>query len=474
MKALPLRWKITIYTAGLTGVVLAIFGTGVALHLYDDGIAELDKELSLVARGFFAEIEGDGSGVNWTNRRTVTQLFPAIRHLYFVEVKRGSETLFRSQNLRAEQFPPMAGRRVFANGELRGQPVRVGQFEDAGHTLRLGVDKYYVEETRDDLMIAYLCAGPALLLLVAAGGWWIAGRALAPVRRVAAAAELITARRLDQRLPVPGSGDEIAELARVLNRMIDRLEASFLQATRFSADASHELKTPLTILRGEIEQALREPALSEGQESLLANLLEETQRLTEITEALLLLSRADAGRLELELEPLDLPALLGEILEDVEILAAPRGITIDAQVPGDATVRGNAQFLRQVLLNLFDNAIKYNEAGGAIRVRVECADSRVTICVANTGPGLTAEQGARVFDRFYRAEPSRNSATTGHGLGLSICREIARAHDGELTIVAPGEPGWTEFRVTLPMAPNESPRHAALPAGLSVETARTG
>ncbi len=309
-------------------------------------------------------------------------------------------------------------------------------------------------ETRNDLLLAFLTAGPVALALVALGTGWIARRALAPVKRIAAAAEQMTAHRLDRRLPLPAARDEIGRLITAWNEMIDRLEASFGQATRFAADASHELKTPLTVLRGEIEEALRAPDVPPAQERLLLNLLEETLRLVAITEGLLLLSQADAGRFHLDREPVDFSTLLGELLEDAEILSAHRGIRLTAEIAPGVIVHAHAQFLRQVLLNLFDNAVKYNEPGGALSIRLFAHAERPVLSVANTGAVLTPEQAARVFDRFYRADQARDRRVGGHGLGLSICREIIRVHEGEIRIVLVGEPeyraGWTEFRVVLP------------------------
>ncbi|MGB8168958.1 MAG: HAMP domain-containing sensor histidine kinase, partial [Chthoniobacteraceae bacterium] len=201
---------------------------------------------------------------------------------------------------------------------------------------------------------------------------------------------------------------------------------------------------------------------SPAQEKLLLNLLEETTRLVTITEELLLLSRADAGKLQLETTPLDLSLLLGDMIEDVEILAERRSIEIHTEIPPDVRAQANDQFLRQLLLNLFENAIKYNHAGGRLRVRVIPGVVSHEFAIANTGPGLTAEQAGRVFNRFYRADAARDHGIGGHGLGLSICREIARALSGEIS-VRTDETGWTEFRVTLPVARGDATREDRAP-----------
>ena len=455
MRAWPLRWKLTLYTALLAGAVLVLFGIGVSLHLYRDGVEQLDADTTEVANLFFSEYRKRGRLVDWSSEPAVEQLFPNVRHLYYIEILHRGQVVFRSLNLHGAEFPAGLPAHSFESGKLRGHRVRFGTFgENDGCTLRLAVGMHQVEETREDLLLAFLTAGPVALLLVALGGWWIARHALAPVERIAAAAEQITVHRLDQRLPMPEAGDEIGRLTAVLNEMIDRLEASFAQATRFTADASHELKTPLTVLRGELEEALRARDVTPAIERLLVNLLDEVQRLVAITDGLLLLSQADAGRFRIERAPVDLSALLGELLEDAEILSASRGIRVDAEIAPGVTVQAHAQFLRQLVLNLFDNAVKYNRDGGELRVRLSAGAERHLLSVANTGATLTPAQAARVFDRFYRADQARDRRVGGHGLGLSICREIVRVHEGEIRVVVPGDAGfsagWTEFRVALP------------------------
>jgi signal transduction histidine kinase len=450
MKNLPLRWKLTLSTACLASLVLVGVGVGVSWHLHHDGVADIDRELREVSRGFFSELEHRHHEVDWNDFAAVDSLFPAVTSMYRIEIVDRGQVVYRSRNLGAEQFPSLNGRHAFATVARPEARMRVAEVSNDDVSLHLATNIHYIEETWVDLLDSFLIAAPVAMLLIGAGAWWIAGRALAPVSEITAAAEHITAQRLDSRLPMPGTkGDEIERLTLVLNQMIDRLEGSFLQATRFTADASHELKTPLTVIRGEIEAALRAGDLTQSQEKLLLNLLEETTRLVTITEDLLLLSRADAGKLRLETSPIDLSSYLDEMIEDVEILAERRSIKIHTEIPRDIFVRADEHFLRQLLLNLFDNAVKYNHVGGQLRVRIIAGRTVHQIAIANTGPGLTAEQAAHVFDRFYRGNAARDRSIGGHGLGLSICREIARALDGEISVHIE-EPDWTEFRASLP------------------------
>ena len=309
-----------------------------------------------------------------------------------------------------------------------------------------------------DLASAYLTALPVAVLVAAFGVWWITRRALKPLHDVADAAEQIHAKALDQRLPQPLVHDEIGRLVQVLNDTFDRLERSFAQATRFSSDASHELKTPLTIMRGEIESALRTEVDNPRIENLLESLLHETQRLSAIAENLLLLSRADAGALTLKKEVTDFSAMCRELVEDAEILSLQQNITTKSEISLGIQVWADALYLRRTLLNLLDNAIKYNVQGGTVSISVTKSGSLVFFRIANTGPQIPEEHKSRIFERFYRADPSRSSERGGSGLGLSICREIVLAHGGQIWLERP-QPGWTAFVFTLP-APQNPPNAA--------------
>ena len=299
-----------------------------------------------------------------------------------------------------------------------------------------------------DLTSAYSAALLVAVLVAALGVWWITRKALQPLLEVAVAAEQIDAKALNQRLPESRTEDEVGRLVRVLNRSFDRLERSFKQATRFSSDASHELKTPLTIMRGEIELALKAEENSPRIQSLLDGLLAETQRLCDIVEKLLLLSRADAGTLTLTKEILDFSALCNELVEDAEILARPKRITGEFEISPDVKVLADESYLRRVLLNLLDNAIKYNVEGGSLSISLTKSDGLAVLRMANIGPGIPKEHQTRIFERFYRADPSRSSETSGSGLGLSICREIVAAHGGQMWLDQQAL-GWTAFIVTL-------------------------
>jgi heavy metal sensor kinase len=311
-----------------------------------------------------------------------------------------------------------------------------------------------------DLARAYLTALPVAVLVAAFGVWWISRKALQPLQDVANAAEQIHAKALGQRLPQRSVNDEIGRLVHVLNDTFNRLERSFAQATRFSSDASHELKTPLTIMRGEIESALRSEVVDPR--IVLDGLLEQTERLSGIVEKLLLLSRADAGALTLRKEPLDLSAMCHELVEDAEILALRKKITTKSEISPAIVVYADESYLRRILLNLLDNAVRYNVEGGTLSISLGKSDSLAVFRIANTGPEIPPEHENRIFERFYRADPSRSSDTVGSGLGLSICRELVLAHGGDIWLERV-QPGWTAFALTLP-GPKKSVNADLLPS----------
>jgi signal transduction histidine kinase len=311
------------------------------------------------------------------------------------------------------------------------------------------------------LRSAFFAALPFALLLVGGGAWFLAGRALRPVHVLTQAAERVTARGLDQRITTPGNVREFERLVTVFNEMLDRLEKGFHQANRFSADASHELKTPLALLQAELEQALASTPSGSPQQQLYTSLLDEVQRLKTITQKLLLLALADSGRLELHREPTDLTQLLANVIEDATAFAPH--LAIEHAIPIRVSVLADAVLLEQALQNLTNNAIKYNRAEGLIRLTLRLEADSAIVAVGNTGPGISTDNRPHVFERFFRGDRSRaRHAATGVGLGLSLSREIIRAHGGDLALSPPRAEGdWTEFVVRLPCTVAPAKRSSA-------------
>ncbi len=299
----------------------------------------------------------------------------------------------------------------------------------------------------DRVRNGFLLAAPAALLFLAWMAWFLSGRALKPVRELGDSIRGISAQKLDQRLPVADHDREFAVLAEGINEMLERLEKSFTQASRFSADASHELKTPLTILQGQIERAISQVEAGSPMQEMLGSIMDEVRRLSSISRKLLLLSQADAGRLRLQLAPFDLSATIDELVEDTRMMAPSLDLT--AKIPQGISIRADGDLMRQLLVNLFSNAVKYNVEKGWIRIELEGAEKLVTVKISNASSGIAPEAREKIFERFYRTDASRSRNVDGVGLGLSLAREIARAHGGDL-VLQNSPRNEVSFRLTIP------------------------
>ena len=274
---------------------------------------------------------------------------------------------------------------------------------------------------------------PLALVLVACGAWLLSSLMMRPVNRLRNAMQGVTRNALDQRLSAQGEDHEFAELIDAYNTMLQRLEASFHQASRFSADAAHELRTPLTILQGRIEQAVNRSDHRVIQSDLVG-MLDEVGRMAAITRKLLLLSRADAGWLALHLEPINLTELLDALITDAQLLVENQ--VLQSVIANHLEIEGDELLLQQLFNNLISNAVRYCPPGGWIKVSAQALPSGIEVCFANRSHPIAAPERARFFDRFYRGDAAHNRQIDGSGLGLSLAREIARAHGGDLVLVA--------------------------------------
>ena len=335
---------------------------------------------------------------------------------------------------------------------VNGRRLRFALFHRSGVSYAVGKDLHHVEEALAGLQRSYFLIFPLVVVAISAGGWWIAHRAVGPITTIAARAANISASDLNQRLPKSPARDEIADLTLVLNAMFDRLQRSFEQVTRFTSDASHELKTPLALMRAEVESALESSSLAPEPRELLENLGEQCSRLSRIVDALLLLSRTDDRRLALEQTQFDLVQLVRDLMEDAEILAEPARLSLECDLPNEIPMRGDRRLLARAVMNLLDNAIKHNQTAGRVRVAAVRENGNAMLTIGNTGRGLPREAGEQIFERFFRGDPSHGDETPGHGLGLSIAREIARAHGGDVQ-VAGSDASWTQFSLVLPIEP---------------------
>jgi heavy metal sensor kinase len=292
---------------------------------------------------------------------------------------------------------------------------------------------------------------PIIAAIALGGGYILVKRSMSPVDQIASTAERISSQNLGERLPVPQTGDELERLSVALNHMIERLENAFQYSRRFVADASHELRTPLTVLRGELETCVQEPGVDPKLRERFGSALEEVERLTGIVEGLFSISRLDAGEAAAEWVKFDLAQLASATADQMSLLAEDKHIHMTCAAPRPVWVEGDRARMKQVVVNLLDNAIKYTPQQGAIDLRVGVQDSKAVLEVADNGMGIPAEALPRVFERFFRVDKARSRDQGGAGLGLSIVKSICSAHHGR--VQATSNPGQgSQFRVELPLA----------------------
>ena len=445
MRNWPLRWKIALYSAWLAVAATLAGATTTWFVMRESEIAAFDRRLTTDAQEFFRIVEHFEGGQN--NQPVFKQIFvPLSLRKHLIEVTDASgAVLYLSPRLR-RPFP-RDGIREFHDHKVDGKKVRFAEFTENGLTLRAGDDLTEINQIRRDIFLAMLGAIPTVLLVTLIGSAWVASKAIAPVEEIRQAAKRITAQRLNQRLPVPPTKDEIAGLIEMLNATFERLQRSFEQSARFSADASHHLKTPIAVLRAGVEEILADVNCSEGTQGAAEGLLHRIHHLSSVVDNLLLLSRADAGRLEPSKAQFELREVLEGVLDDALTLAEPLDLTVEADIPKHLLLKADPTFCVMIAQNLVENAVKYNTPGGRIRVEARAVNGEVEMTIGNTGNGIPKERTEQLFERFYRVRGA--ARVPGHGLGLSIARELARAHGGDVELVR-SDGRWTEMRVRLP------------------------
>ncbi|MTW00644.1 HAMP domain-containing protein [Duganella ginsengisoli] len=358
-----------------------------------------------------------------------------------------TEELYRSSDWPTDLAPrPASGLQTVDTFE---HSWRVGSVTNGPVTVWIAINRSLSNVQLRASFSKFAFALVGLAALIGLLSWYLAGGAMRPVERLTRVMVRLNALDLDRRVSSEHEDREFAELIAVFNAMLDRLQRSYQQAVRFSGDAAHELKTPLTILQGELERsfarAVHDPTLEQG----LANMLDEVRRLDSIVRKLLLLARADAGQLHIPMARVNLLPMLQDLAEDIELMDDSRPVRLD--LPPHLHVNGDAELLGQVLHNLVSNAIKYGTAGGWIALEARADGQHWQIDISNASEGIAPEHWDRLFDRFYRADQAHNRRISGVGLGLSLSRDITRAHGGALELADPG-PGKVCFRLTLPIA----------------------
>ncbi|HYV20902.1 MAG TPA: ATP-binding protein [Verrucomicrobiae bacterium] len=395
-------------------------------HLPEEVRADLQRHLDAEADHYSVLVQSkDGREFFATGNRAavdVTRSPVASGRTVLASIDRGPEGTYHIASLSRETFE-----------------IRVGVTAE-------GVRRVLANTRR----ILFLMA-PVMAAVAAAGGWLMARRALRPIDQIVALAARRNARNLDERIPEPEIDDEVGRLIRTLNDTADRMTALLRRVAQFSANVAHELKTPLTILRGEAELAVGAPHSPEESQRLAQTFLEESVRLSGIVDDLLTLAQEDPARVAIDRRPVRIEDLIEDLREDAGILAQEKGLHVTVEENTPATVIGDAARLRRLFRSLLSNAVKYSDAGGAIGIRSRRDGASVQVSIRDSGIGIPAESLPRIFDRFYRAEPARSRDGSGAGLGLSLARWVAEAHGGSIGVESTLGQGST-FTVTLPLA----------------------
>jgi two-component system, OmpR family, heavy metal sensor histidine kinase CusS len=458
MKRLSIRWKLTLWYGGVLAVVLLVFGAAVFftmrhqfLERIDQGLAE---ELAEVRYEVKQATDADAL-LKWLERR-----FSRHEGIDFQITRPNGDRFFVNQRLIDKSLPiPMMPAdsdsplyesvRMGSSGRWRVVSIRVTG-PDGPLLVQVARSLAEYDHESQELLFVFLMTGPLTLLVAVSGGYFLARRALTPVHNITQTAKQITADRLSQRVAVDNPHDELGSLAQTLNEMIERLESSFTEMQRFTADAAHELRTPLAVIRNEAEVALRLPRSSDEYCRVLENLLEETNRLSEMADQLLFLCRQDAGLLHTASEIVAVDDLLREVVGNMQLVAEEKGVSLSLNENPSCQLLADRRQLRRVFYNLLDNAIKYTGASGQVTVSSNTTDGRLSVMIADSGVGIPQEHLPRVFDRFYRVDPSRTGDGSGAGLGLSICQSIVKALGGSIRLESSAGQG-TKVRVVLPI-----------------------
>lgn len=460
------RLRLTLWYVLLLAIIVAAFSAGIYLTLRHNLYANLDDSIQNRANILLDIVRYEGSRPTLAGR--VSSVDPNTGE-HFVRVFDTSGATTFDSSAAAGDVPvdtsaierALSGkpstRRVSVDGEpMRVRTLPIERNEGIAGVLEVGLSEGDVSDTLQTLLVILAFAYPVTLAVASLGGAFLAGRALSPIDRLTRLARRMSAEDLSQRLNLRLPDDEMGRLARTFDEMIGRLDDSFRRQRQFTADASHELRTPLTAIKGQLEVALRRPREAAAYREVLQTVNEEVDRLIRLVGSLLTLAKADAGQIPIASEAVRLGELITAAVEQVRPVVRQRGLDVRVEPGPDVTLQADEDLLLQLLLNLLDNAVKYTPAGGHVTVGWSLDGQHVELWVRDTGIGIASEHLPHIFARFYRVDEARSRAEGGAGLGLSICRWIAEAHGGSVSVQSVPAQG-TAFMVKLPLN-----RHASV------------
>jgi len=478
-----LRFKLTLWYVLILGILLISFSSFLYFTLSKSLYRDVDNKLRSLAELIASESASPLSKFGFGNIDQTLETSMNLKPIgKFIQVLDESGNIGRkSDNLKNVQLPislsalknaskgliTFETNRSFENAPLRIITFPVLEKNHINKIVQVASSLEDVEDALNTLLLILIIAVPLALLVASLGGQFLASKALKPVDHITQTARMITSQNLNQRINPPKVKDEISRLVETLNEMISRLDRSFRQVKQFSTDASHELKTPLTILKGEVEVALRKERVPHEYEQVLKSNLEEINRMSQIVEDLLLLSRADSGEIRLNKEDMNLNEILNELVAHVNVLAQSKNLRIETSNHHEEIhIFGDPLRIRALFLNLIENGIKYTEEGGSIHILLTkdtlVQDGKqsgraqgeqeefVKVIVSDTGIGIAREDQERIFDRFFRVDKARSREQGGSGLGLSICKWIVEAHRGKIEVESELGKG-SSFIIKLPI-----------------------
>lgn len=461
MRRLSIGVRLTLWYLAIFALAQLVFGVGMwfilrhnLFDLVDDGLESQVEDLKT-----FLEAQKKDASIAKL-REEVDEIY-AIEHTgdYLEVYAENGELIYRSAFLEQHQsalFPPdEIQRTILRSRRIDRRPFRfiLQKLEVNGHvyTVEMGAPADDAVETLYVFRSYMLLFAPLLLLAAAGGGYWLSRRALSPVDALVRTAREISGANLDSRLQKLSTGDELQRLSETLNEMLGRIENAFLRVTQFTADASHELRTPVSLIRTEAELALRRSREESEYREALHHILQEAERMTALIGELLELARSDSGRETLHLQPIDLRETLGRVVESWRQIATARNVGFSATLePESMFVMGDETALHRVIEILLDNAFKYTPDSGTVHLSLASQGESAALTLRDSGLGIAPEDQAKIFERFYRADKSRSREQGGAGLGLSIAQWIVAQHSGSIEVES--HPGTgSVFYVRLPI-----------------------
>lgn len=464
MRPTPIRVRLTLWYFAIFAFTFVAYAIGVLLAMRASVHAGVDEELRTRLAGVQSFMERHDPALSLEEFQFEFREHSGLRPGGdLVQVSDSTGTLlFQSRSIRSYQIEPAPTRAAvdYETLNVNGDRARVltAPISVSGqtYTAQLAAPVADAYDTLQRFQWLLIVPIPVVLLLASAGGYWMSRRALAPVDGMTSAAQSIGEHNLSQRLRIPAATDELQRLAQTFNQMLDRLEAAFKRVTQFTADASHELRTPVALVRTAAELALRQDRSDPEYREAISEILEEAERMSALLESLLMLARVDSGAEAPNLVNCDLAAVIRDVCSRSGPLVGSKQLQFDRALPDAPTfVRGDAHTLERLFVILIDNAIKYTPKGGRIRVALEAQAGDAVITIEDSGIGIPKDALPFVFDRFYRVDKVRSRQAGGAGLGLSIARWIIDAHRGSIGVESvPGS--GTTFIVRIPAVPASS------------------